>query len=105
MGLVDGKAALVTGGASGIGRATVEVLVREGARVVLADLIIVLLPVFLNIVATTLGEGTLPGNILSNLELMIFGSAIVFFLIVEPHGLARLWQIAKEKLRLWPFAY
>ena len=38
MGLVDGKAALVTGGASGIGRATVEILVREGARVVLADL-------------------------------------------------------------------
>ena len=66
---------------------------------------IVLLPVFLNIVASTLGEGTLPSNILSNLELMIFGSAIIFFLIVEPHGLARLWQITKEKLRLWPFAY
>jgi len=30
---------------------------------------------------------------------------IVFFLIVEPHGLARLWQIAKEKLRLWPFPH
>ena len=66
---------------------------------------IVLLPVFLNILSSTLGEGTLPANILSNLELMIFGTAIVFFLIVEPHGLARLWQIAKEKLRLWPFAY
>jgi branched-chain amino acid transport system permease protein len=24
-------------------------------------------------------------------------------LIVEPNGLARLWAIAKEKLRLWPF--
>ena len=34
---------------------------------------------------------------------MIFGALIVFFLIVEPHGLARLWAIAKEKLRLWPF--
>ncbi len=33
----------------------------------------------------------------------IFGSLIVFFLIVEPHGLARLWSIGKEKLRLWPF--
>ena len=30
---------------------------------------------------------------------------IIFFLIVEPHGLARLWAIAKEKLRLWPFPH
>jgi branched-chain amino acid transport system permease protein len=37
--------------------------------------------------------------------LMIFGSLIVFFLIVEPHGLARLWSIGKEKLRLWPFPH
>lgn len=36
---------------------------------------------------------------------MIVGGLIVFFLIVEPHGLARLWQIGKEKLRLWPFPY
>ena len=34
-----------------------------------------------------------------------FGSLIIFFLIVEPNGFARLWQIAKEKLRLWPFPY
>jgi branched-chain amino acid transport system permease protein len=43
--------------------------------------------------------------VVSNLELIIFGALIVFFLIVEPHGLARLWQIAKEKLRLWPFPH
>lgn len=43
--------------------------------------------------------------VLSNLELIIFGGLIIFFLIVEPHGLARLWQIAKEKLRLWPFPH
>jgi branched-chain amino acid transport system permease protein len=42
---------------------------------------------------------------LSNLELIIFGGLIIFFLIVEPNGLARLWQIAKEKLRLWPFPH
>jgi branched-chain amino acid transport system permease protein len=40
-----------------------------------------------------------------HLEVMIFGGLIIFFLIVEPHGLARLWQIAKQKLRLWPFPY
>ena len=38
-------------------------------------------------------------------ELMIFGGLIIFFLIVEPLGLARLWQITKEKLRLWPFPH
>jgi branched-chain amino acid transport system permease protein len=43
--------------------------------------------------------------VLSNLELIIFGGLIVFFLIVEPNGLARLWQITKEKLRLWPFPH
>lgn len=42
---------------------------------------------------------------LSNIELIIFGALIVFFLIAEPHGLARLWQIGKEKLRLWPFPH
>jgi branched-chain amino acid transport system permease protein len=41
----------------------------------------------------------------SHTELMIFGALIVFFLIVEPHGLARLWSTAKEKLRLWPFPH
>ncbi|MEM8689754.1 MAG: branched-chain amino acid ABC transporter permease [Pseudomonadota bacterium] len=36
---------------------------------------------------------------------MVVGSMIIFFLIVEPHGLARLWQITKQKLRVWPFPY
>jgi branched-chain amino acid transport system permease protein len=41
----------------------------------------------------------------SHLTFMIFGALIVFFLIVEPLGLARLWSTAKEKLRLWPFPH
>jgi branched-chain amino acid transport system permease protein len=41
----------------------------------------------------------------SHLTYMIFGALIVFFLIVEPHGIARLWSTAKEKLRLWPFPH
>jgi branched-chain amino acid transport system permease protein len=41
----------------------------------------------------------------AHLEFMIFGALIVFFLIVEPHGIARLWSTAKEKLRLWPFPH
>ncbi len=63
---------------------------------------IVLLPIVLNNLAHVLQIST---AVASNLELMVFGALIIFFLIVEPHGLARLWQIGKEKLRLWPFPH
>jgi branched-chain amino acid transport system permease protein len=69
---------------------------------------IVLLPIFLNTVAHPLELAlglTLPPGLMSNLELIVFGVLIIFFLVVEPHGLARLWQIAKEKLRIWPFPH
>ena len=65
---------------------------------------IVLLPIFLDN-APRLAGFAIPVNIATNLQSMIFGALIVFFLIVEPRGLARLWQIAKEKLRLWPFPH
>jgi len=65
---------------------------------------IVLTPIFLNQLPSWLGISLSTATI-SHLEFMVFGSLIVFFLIVEPHGLARLWAIAKEKLRLWPFPY
>jgi branched-chain amino acid transport system permease protein len=65
---------------------------------------ITLLPLFLDRAADLFGV-PLPVNVLTNLEDMIFGGLIIFFLIVEPRGLARLWQIGKEKLRLWPFPY
>ncbi|MEY2619797.1 MAG: hypothetical protein RL522_2799, partial [Pseudomonadota bacterium] len=69
---------------------------------------IVVLPIFLN--------QFLPGFLglfgieistagISHAEFMIFGALIVWFLIVEPHGLARLWSTAKQKLRLWPFPH
>lgn len=63
---------------------------------------IVLLPIGLSFIVHYTG---LSNEVTSNLELMIFGALIIFFLIVEPHGLARLWQIGKEKLRLWPFPH
>ena len=69
---------------------------------------ITLLPIFLNLLfggVSHLVGIEIPHAMLSNFELIIFGGLIVFFLIVEPHGLARLWQIAKEKLRLWPFPH
>ena len=44
-------------------------------------------------------------NTAEHIVLMFFGLSIILILIFEPNGLARLWQIAKEKLRLWPFPY
>ncbi|MFZ9234282.1 MAG: branched-chain amino acid ABC transporter permease, partial [Hylemonella sp.] len=38
-------------------------------------------------------------------EYMVFGALIVWFLIVEPHGLAKLWSTGKQKMRLWPFPH
>src|SRR5712691_9370315 len=65
---------------------------------------IVLVPIMLNQLPSWLGI-PLSTAMISHLEFMLFGAMIIFFLIVEPHGLARLWAIAKEKLRLWPFPY
>lgn len=69
---------------------------------------ILLLPIFLDIFLPWLAELVhLPFDsaTVSHIQLMVFGALIMFFLIVEPHGLARLWQIGKEKLRLWPFPH
>ena len=40
-----------------------------------------------------------------HITFMVVGALIMLFLIVEPAGLARLWQIGKQKLRVWPFPY
>jgi len=69
---------------------------------------IVLLPIFLNQflpAATSMFGVEISTAGVSHAELMIFGGLIVWFLIVEPHGLAKLWAIAKQKLRLWPFPH
>ena len=65
---------------------------------------IVLMPVFLRNIFPVL-HIDIPSYVIQHIEYMLFGGLIVFFLIVEPAGLARLWQILKEKLRQWPFPY
>ena len=69
---------------------------------------ITLMPIFLEVLLTQARIAfnlNLDPGVTSMAQLLVFGGLIIFFLIVEPHGLARLWQIAKEKLRLWPFPY
>ena len=65
---------------------------------------ITMVPIALNQIPAALGM-PLSTAAISHLEFMIFGALIVFFLIVEPHGLARLWAVGKQKLRLWPFPH
>ncbi len=64
---------------------------------------LVLLPVLLkNVLVGMLGW---PTDLAAHLEFLIIGGLIITFLIAEPHGLAQLWRVAKEKLRLWPFPH
>ena len=64
---------------------------------------LVILPIVLkNLLVNGLGTNV---ALATHIEIMTVGVLIIAFLIVEPHGLARLWRIAKEKLRLWPFPH
>jgi branched-chain amino acid transport system permease protein len=65
---------------------------------------ITVMPIFLTNVPHLFGVD-IAVDLAKEMEAIIFGGLIIVFLIVEPHGLARLWQIAKEKLRRWPFPY
>lgn len=64
---------------------------------------LVLLPVLLKLIGVDfLGW---PTDIVAHFNLVIVGALIIVFLIAEPHGIAQLWRVAKEKLRLWPFPH
>jgi len=65
---------------------------------------IVLLPIFLDNLLPLFIPG-LDVGVIAHIRTMIFGGLIILFLILEPHGLARLWHIGKEKMRLWPFPH
>jgi len=44
-------------------------------------------------------------NAIPNLRLILFGALIIFFLVVEPEGLNRLWRNIRNYFRVWPFSY
>ncbi|MCV6586413.1 MAG: branched-chain amino acid ABC transporter permease [Marinibacterium sp.] len=64
---------------------------------------LVLLPVALKVFGVDIMGW--PTDIVAHFQLVIVGGLIILFLILEPHGLAQLWRVAKEKLRLWPFPH
>jgi len=63
-----------------------------------------LLPIFINQTMLVFLE-RVPSDLRANSEAIVFGGMIVFFLIVEPYGMARLWHTIKDKMRLWPYPY
>ena len=63
-----------------------------------------ILPILVRILPASIGL-EIGAATVDHISRMVIGGLIVFFLIVEPLGFARLWQIAKEKLRNWPFPY
>ncbi len=63
-----------------------------------------ILPIVIRAVPRVLGLDINAATV-EQINFMILGALIIFFLIVEPHGLARLWAIVKQKLRVWPFPY
>ncbi len=66
--------------------------------------LIYILPIILRFVPPRLGL-PLQAATVEHITFMVVGVLIVCFLIAEPAGLARLWQIGKQKLRVWPFPY
>ena len=69
---------------------------------------IVILPIAINIVLPVIGSWVgveVSTAALTHAEQIIFGALIVWFLIVEPHGLAKLWSVGKQKMRVWPFPH
>ena len=70
----------------------------------LGAILIVALPVILSAVPRCFGM-PISSAMVEHLNIMIIGALIIAFLIVEPHGLARYWQIIREKLIIWPFPH
>ncbi len=69
---------------------------------------ITLIPIFLVVILPWAGGMAgipVDAAIVEHIQFMVFGALIIIFLIMEPLGLARLWQIGKERLRQWPFPY
>lgn len=63
-----------------------------------------ILPILIRAFPGAVGWDILPATV-DHVQFMIIGALIIFFLIVEPAGLARLWSVARQKLRTWPFPY
>jgi branched-chain amino acid transport system permease protein len=66
--------------------------------------LIFILPILMRTIPPAFGLSIHAATV-EHLTFIVVGILIIFFLVVEPLGLARLWSVAKQKLRVWPFPY
>jgi branched-chain amino acid transport system permease protein len=66
--------------------------------------LIFILPIVLRAAPEALGLPVRAATV-EHLTFITVGALIIGFLVLEPMGLARLWQVGKQKLRVWPFPY
>jgi branched-chain amino acid transport system permease protein len=76
---------------------------------ILGAIFVTLLPIAIRILMEDVGSLFFTqaemANVISGLRLGVFGALIIFFLIVEPEGLNRLWRNIRSYFRVWPFSY
>ena len=81
----------------------------EAERSILGAIFVTLLPIairwFMESFGSLLFSQAAVHNLIPNLRLILFGLLIIFFLVVEPEGLNRLWRNIRNYFRVWPFAY
>jgi branched-chain amino acid transport system permease protein len=70
----------------------------------LGTALIYILPIVVRLIPESL-DLPLHADTVEHITYMTVGVLIIVFLIGEPTGLAGLWQIGKQKLRMWPFPY
>jgi branched-chain amino acid transport system permease protein len=70
---------------------------------------VTLLPIVLRLLLENVGSLVFSdselANVISGTRLAVFGALIIFFLVVEPEGLNRLWRNIRNYFRVWPFSY
>ena len=76
---------------------------------VLGAVFVTMLPIVLRLAMEPLaGLFLSPGemsSVIASTRLVLFGGLIIFFLVVEPEGLNRLWRNIRNYFRVWPFSY
>jgi branched-chain amino acid transport system permease protein len=76
---------------------------------ILGAIFVTMLPIVIRLVMEPLAgmfftSGEL-SSVVASTRLVLFGCLIIFFLVVEPEGLNRLWRNIRNYFRVWPFSY
>ena len=73
--------------------------------VVFVTMLPILIRIFMENVGVLFIDGVYLAQVIAQMRLILFGGLIIFFLVVEPEGLNKLWQNIRNYFRVWPFSY